>query len=398
MKPWQIVFRKEFFEVFRDSRTLFNIIISPLLITPLILAVIGGMARRQVQDAQKAVVPVAAVGLDKAPRVAALFENATDDNLKVTEMTRADAEQAIAQRKVRAAFVVPENADKLLDEMTPVPVTLLLDQGSQSSQEAAERLKLVLNQKGQQLAVVRLSMRGLSPEVATPFTTTEKGIQGGASRGTLMLATFLPYIMALSAIMGGIYLANDSVAGEKERGTLETLLVTPASRRDLVLGKFLAVAAIALVSGSLSLIGLLWPFAIKLPAFSWMSESGLSLRPAAVAAMFLVQLPLAVLGAGLLLSISTFARNQKEAQSYLGPVILCASVAALLSMMIKAEAPLVWAFVPITNAALVLKQALEGVSNPAFVAAACAASVVYAAAAVAFATHLFQREAILLKA
>ena len=122
--------------------------------------------------------------------------------------------------------------------------------------------------------------------------------------------------------MGGVYLANDSVAGEKERGTLETLLVSPASRRDLVLGKFMAVASVSLVSCLLSLAGFVWPFYIKLPMFSWMTREGLSLHPAAVLAILLVQVPLAVLGAGILLTISTFARNQKEAQTYLAPVLL----------------------------------------------------------------------------
>ena len=94
------------------------------------------------------------------------------------------------------------------------------------------------------------------------------------------------------------------------------------SRRDIVFGKFMAVSAVSLVSSLLSLAGMIWPFYVHLPMFAWMTKAGLSLHPAAIVAILLVQIPLAVLGAGLLLTISTFARNQKEAQTYLAPVLL----------------------------------------------------------------------------
>lgn len=398
MAPWQVIFRKEFLEVFRDARTRFNVILSPLLITPILLAGVLTMGRRQVEQASKEKITVAAVGLEAAPGLQGVLRGSETDKIEIERLSRPAAEEAVRKRRVRAAFVVPPDADEALREMRPVRLTLLLDKGSQTSQEGSERLKAFLTARGNNVVGVRLLENGLSQELNAPFRITEESVKGGKNAGTLLLSVFMPYMLALYAITGGISLANDTVAGEKERGTLETLLVSPVPRRQVALGKFLAVAAVALVSSILSVVGFLWPFYVKLPLFKAMTQSGISLQPSAIAAMFLVQIPLAILGAGILLTISTFARNQKEAQTYLAPVILGVSIAAMMTMLLRAEAPLFWALVPITNAALVLKQALEGVTNLPFVALACAASLAYAAAAVLFATRSFQKESILLKA
>jgi sodium transport system permease protein len=396
MKPWQVVFRKEFREVFRDGRTRFGLIVSPLLITPLILALVGTMASRQAAESRTETVAVAFVGLDNAPSLRKFV--ATASNLKVSETTQPDAEAQIRSRTLYAAAVVPPDAEQQMQAARPVHITVLRDTGSQSSQAAAARLSLLFDTYGKQLFVRRLAARGLSPEFATAFDVQERGIPGESSASMLLLATILPYVLSVSALMGGIYIANDSVAGEKERGTLETLLVSPASRRDLVTGKFFAVACVALVSSVLSLIGLVWPFYVPLPMFEWMSKAGLTLHFGAVCALLLVQIPIAVLGAGLLLTISTYARNQKEMQTYLGPLLIVVTVLAMTTMFLKVETPLIWALVPIANAAMVIKQALEGVTSLPFLLLASLTSLAYAALAVLVASRAFQKESILLKA
>ena len=396
---WQVIFRKEFFEVLRDQRTRFNTIISPLLLTPLVLFVIGAIVRNQIKQAEKETVPVAFVGVKESATLSDVLKIAPADNLKVTYVaTDTAAEKLIQDKTVRAALVFPADSQAALDESRRLKVTVLSDQGRQTSAEAATRLKALLDNRSSRLVALRLQENALPQQLATPFDSVEKNVKGGASPGTALVSSFLPYVLAIYAIIGGAYLANDTVAGEKERGTLETLLVSPASRRELVTGKFMAVAAIAMLGGVCSVLGFIWPFYAPIPAFSWIAKSGLTLTATGIAAMFLVEIPLAVMGSGILLTVSTFARNQREAQSYLAPVMLIATMGAMMSLVLKSEAPLFWAAVPITNAALVLKQALEGVWNPTFVIIAFVTTLVYAAAAVLFAAHSFQKESILLKA
>jgi sodium transport system permease protein len=389
-----VVFRKEFREIFRDKRSLFNIVISPLLITPLILSLVGAMIKKQVSQAQTETVAVGVVGGDRAKAVVDAVRGAP--NLTFESLTRQAADEAIRKRRLKAAVVLPEDADERLKAMRPITVTILIDQGSQSSMEAAKKLESVFTERGQNIVTERLKGKGLSPEMATPFATKEEPVPGSGSLAVMLLAGFLPYILAIYAIMGGVSPANDSVAGEKERGTLETLLVSPASRRDLVLGKFLAVASAALVSSVLSVTGLLLRYSSFADAFG-ATKGTWVLKAPEVAAMLLVMIPLAVLGAGLLLAISTYARNQKEAQTYLGPVLVLVSVAAMLSTFLKSDASLVYAVVPVLNAALVLKQALEHSFNAPFVVLACVTSLLYAGLALWFATRLFEKESVLLK-
>ena len=177
-----------------------------------------------------------------------------------------------------SALVLPDDAEARFQAERVMPVKLLMDPGSDASRNASQRLQAWLRERGERLVAERLRERGLAPEMATPFQVSEQPIEGGGSPGNFMLSLFLPYLLAISAIVGGVYAANDLVAGEKERGTLETLLVAPASRRDLVTGKFLAVAGVSLVSSFLSVVGLMLPFYIPLPAFQWLARGGLS-RP-----------------------------------------------------------------------------------------------------------------------
>lgn len=386
---------KELRESFRDWRTLFTVVVSPLLVTPALLALVGLVIQAQEREQAKERIRMGLVGSAGAPESARVLREAP--NVAWVELSRPEAEAQIRERKLKAAVVFPADADRRLQGDEQVRVRMLVDPGSQSSSGAARRLTDFLERRSEKLVAERLRRHGLPTTVATPFEVKEEPIPGAGSVATLLLSTFLPYVLALAAIMGSVYAANDTVAGEKERGTLEALLVTPARRRDLVMGKFLAVATVALVSSQLSVVGLLAPFFLHVPGLDWLTRSNLKLEPAGIALMLLVQLPLAVLGAGLLMAISTFARNQKEAQSYLGPVMIMATVAAMLSMLLRVEAPLYLSLVPILNASLALKQALSGSIHWPFVLLAFGASMVYAGLTVALATRLFERETVLLK-
>jgi sodium transport system permease protein len=391
----RVVLRKEFREIFRDRRTLFSVVISPLLLTPLMLGLMGAVIQKQTREASVEIYTVGLVGAPGAPSVQRLLQGASQ--LRLERITRSEAERRIRDRRLRAAVVLPADAEARFREHRSVPVTVLLDAGNDTSRRAVQRLQAVFAERGQQVVATRLRQHGLPAEMAAPFKIIEQRIEGGGA-GTLMLSMFLPYVLALSAFVGGLYAANDLVAGEKERGTLETLLVSPASRRDLVLGKFFAVAGVSLIGSLLAVLGILLPFVLPMKAFEWMAQGGLTLGVTAVLVMLVMQVPLAVLGAGVLLAISTYARNQKEAQSYLGPVLLVVSVAAMLSMMMKAEASWIVAFVPILNAALIVKQAVARVFDPLFIGIAFAASIGYAALALLVATRLFEKEGVLLKA
>ncbi len=398
---WRTVFRKEFSEVWRERRSLFQLVLMPLLITPLLLAGVGKMTRSRIDDARKESVTLGIVGAKNSRLVQELIagQNAAQTHVSFRPVgTRAEAEAAIQKRDLRAALIVPADAETAVEESRPIDLILLSDQGSDESQNAADSARKLFDKFTTVVVARRMQAADLPMQTAEPLRLVEKSVAGGGGAGMMMLTTLLPYILSLSAILGGVGVAFDAVAGEKERGTLETLLVSPVARRELVLGKFLTVSAIALVNSVFSVIGMLWPFYVKFPMFAWMAAGGLKLSGGAIAALFFVQMPVALLGAGLLLTISTLSRNQKEAQGYLAPLMLVMSVASMMTVLLKTESPLWWALVPVTNSGLVLKQALSGIVNPTFVAVACGASLLYAAVAIFYARTVFEKESVLLKA
>ena len=391
-----LILRKEFGEIFRDRRTVFSVIISPLLITPALFAVMGLVIRGQVEKTRTETVTVGLVGRERAPELAEQLSKVP--NIKLQAVSAAEAPELVRMGKIRAVAILPPKARALLEQAEPVPVTILIDAGRDISRSAGDRIKQAFDKIGGSIVETRLRKANLPQATIHPFEMKETPIKSGGSAGTFMLAMFLPYILALSSFAGGMYAANDQVAGEKERGTLETLLASPASRREIVLGKFLAVAGVCLVSSLLAVVGLMIPFYSGIKAFNWLSQGGANLGGQAIAAIVLVQIPLAVLFAGILLAISTYARNQKEAQTYQGPLLMAVLLPAMMSMMIGTDAGRALSLVPILNATMVLKQALSNSLDPVFVAAAVASSVVYAAIALLFATRLFQKESVLIKA
>ncbi|MBM3493850.1 MAG: ABC transporter permease [Armatimonadetes bacterium] len=390
-----IVFTKEFREVFRDRRTIIGVVISPLLITPLLFLILGTFIAGEAKKMEKETMSVGVVNANLAPSVMKAIGKPPSLAFERVQADR--AESLIKSRKLRAALVLPTDAEKRLAAHRAVRVQVMLDAGNEKSNAAAARLRAAVTTAGAGLIQVRLKRLDLPSDFATPFDIKEAPIKTGTGRGTLIVAGMLPYLLALSCFSSGIYAANDTVAGEKERGTLETLLVSPASRREIVLGKFLAVAALCCVGSVLSVVGMSIPFFSGLKAFDWIARGGMHLTAAGIGVTLLMQIPLAVLFAGMLMIVSTFARNQKEAQTYLGPMMIAIIVPAMMSMVMGAEAPRAMAAVPVLNASLIIKQALTGSTDPAFLVLALAASVLYAGIAVAICTRLFDRENVLLR-
>lgn len=391
------IFWKEFRDIFRDKRTTFGVIISPLLLTPVLLAFIGSFISGQAKQAQAETLTVGIIGADASPAILETLKGVPNLNLRLETTTRETAEARIRDRSLRAVAELPPDAQQRLTAGQTVPVKILMDVGNDKSRLAGERLKAGFNAAGSVALTRRLEALNLPPEFATPFKLTEEPIKTGGSAGTLVIASLLPYMLALACFSSGIYAANDLVAGEKERGSLETLLASPASRRDIVLGKFLAVMSVCLAGSLLSIAGLMIPFFSGLEVYAWLVRGGLQLNPMGIGVTLLMQIPLAVLFAGLLIAISTFSRNQKEAQSYLGPLLIAIIVPAMMSMFLGAEVSRTMALVPVLNASLIIKQALLNSYDTAFILIALAASALYAAISVLFCTRLFQKESVLIK-
>ncbi|RYD46419.1 MAG: ABC transporter permease [Verrucomicrobiaceae bacterium] len=246
-----------------------------------------------------------------------------------------------------------------------------------------------------------LGALGLKPDDLSPIDIKEKPVQVGTGTGAGgLLVSLLPYLLVLFTFTGGVALAADLVAGEKERSTLETLLIAPVRRTEIVLGKFLALAAVCVAAAISGLLGFALSAAVKTPGSELVFKSGLGLTPSGAAQTFLILLPLAATFSGVLIAVSSYARNSREAQTYLGMLNLVVMIPAVFSQIIgltdMASAP--WLpFVPILGAAAGIRSILLGKATALAILGPFGIGVILAAISIMAAIRLFHRENVLLR-
>jgi sodium transport system permease protein len=377
---------KELRETVRDRRTLVLMIVLPVFLYPVIFVMMEQLALlgRRTLEARPAVVAVAG----GAPELLAFL--ARDSALRVVPAP-ASPERAVAAGEVEAAVALSPEAG----EGGTVRGRLLFDASSDRSQRAREVLGDRLDAWGDSLLARRVARAGLPPGFTVPLAVADSSVAAPEKVGGYALGRFLPLILILMTVLGTFYPAIDLAAGEKERGTLETLLTAPVPPREIVAGKFVAVAAIGFAAASLNLGSMLLTFQSGLFRFSRAAEIRFVLPPGAVLVVLAVLVPLAVLFAALFLGISVRAQSFKEAQNALTPVYLVSFLPAVLATVPGIEFTAGVALVPVAGVAFLFRALLSG-STPLLPALlALGSTLLYAVLALAFAARAFGREEVL---
>ena len=388
MSPILQVFRKELREILRDKRVRNAATIMPLFIVALMMALFGFLGGIMGKDATRKVHVVRS----SSPLLADLRKA---KNLEIVEVpTEAEGLALIRDGKARllAEFPPPKGGKDM--------VVLRFDPKEDSAQIAKATLMTDFAPQMALAVAAKLAAAGLTQDDLTPIGFRDEPVQvGDKTNASGILVNLLPYLLVLFTFTGGVALASDLVAGEKERSTLETLLITPVGRTEIVLGKFLALTAVCLASAASGLVGFILAAGLRLGG-DLMFKSGLGLTPLGAVETFLVLLPLAAAFAGVLIAVSTFSRNTREAQTYLGLVNLVVMIPAVFSQIIGltdlASAP--WLpFVPILGAAAGIRTVLLGKATLLSVLGPVSVGIVLAALALGLAVRLFHREAVLLR-
>ncbi|MFI5355860.1 MAG: ABC transporter permease, partial [Opitutales bacterium] len=223
-----------------------------------------------------------------------------------------------------------------------------------------------------------------------------------------LLGGIVPYLIIILCFTGAMYPAMDLTAGEKERGTMETLLCSPVARLDLVLGKFLMVLTGSLSAMLLALTSMGLSAAVggmlfvggKAAAGSSAAGAGALLPiidPAGLLGVVAMILPVAVLFSAILFTVALFAKSYKEAQSYIGPMIIVVIMPAIIGMLPGIELNARLALVPILNLSLVCKEMLSGVWHWPYIGLIFGSTCVYAGVALALAVRMFNRESVIFR-
>ncbi|MBX3184781.1 MAG: ABC transporter permease [Polyangiaceae bacterium] len=380
------VFFKELIDAARDRRSLLSALIFPLLM-PLL---IGGMFHLLVQrEASSGRLELPTVGAERAPELASALRQAGLDLTHVSPEQAAAPTEAVKARSLPAVLVISADYAEALATGRPADVQLFLDDSHAESRRLARRAERAILEHSGRIGALRLIARGVDPSVASPIAIERHDASTQAALAAQVLGLF-PMLALMAAFIGGMQVAIDTTAGERERGSLEPLLINPAPRVALTLGKWLTATLFALVSAWLTLgLSALSMNQVDLAQIGLPFQ--LSLRQALT--MALLVLPIAPLASALEMSIATFARSYKEAQTYLSVVLFIPMLPGMwLTMSPTATEP--WmTLVPILGQTALLGDVLGGkdVTGSAIAIASLSATLL-SLAAVAFAARLLQSE------
>jgi len=391
MRAILVVFLKEFRENLRERRTLYTaLILGPLLGPALFAGLLALQLHKGVASSDRAL-PVAVAHGERAPNLIAYLTEA-GAQLTATELSGDDARRAVQRHRYERLLVVPEQYATSLAAGAPAPLQLYTDASDPGAAGDSERLRALLAQYSARVARLRVVARGIDPLLLNTLAVQDIDVSTPVTRSVLLLGT-LSYLMLLTMLMGGVYLAIDATAGERERGSLEPLLTLPVRRAHLIFGKILAACAYML----LSLILTVTAFAILL-RFTGLERLGMSINlgPAVAALLVLYCLPLVPLGAALMTIVAAYTRTYREAQSYLGLVLLVPTLPLVFAGVLGLRPTLALMAIPSLSQHFLITSLLRDEPLPlSFVALACGATLACGALLVGIAGRLYRREALL---
>jgi len=396
-KNVRLLFSKEILGAVRDRRTLFLTVVFPLIFYPLILSVMGRFNESE-QIRLEALVPTILV-MDRSQDEIFADELGRETSMYWLTVDSVDEGlEALRQDEAQVLMVVDKESG---GEGIGLDVALYYDQADQLAPVAAARVRDFLETYLKSVVSAKLEALGYDYDALTPpLTLSTIDVATGESLGRMLMSRLLPYFMVLAILTGAMGLGAEITAGEKERSTIATLLVSQLSRTEIVLGKFLTVLAVSLVSSLLSAVGLL----IGVQFF------GEGLTPAGVAGsaifqldllsfgwMLAVLIPLAVILAALVIIVGSFARSQKEASTYLMPIYMVIVLVGMVSMTGGVTFVGARYLIPVANALYSLQGIIVGdvvIQNLLYT---LAANIVCGGILIAAAVRLFKREAVLFR-
>ncbi|HRX87476.1 MAG TPA: ABC transporter permease subunit/CPBP intramembrane protease [Phycisphaerae bacterium] len=427
------IYTKELIELLRDRRTLIAMIVVPIVLYPLLIIGSVHLLSIRGEEQKQSPIAIAVPGGDGNPAIAdtRAFTEWAIEQTKATleaELKKAedraagdqappdargrdeiahelesvkqmsvdpvpDVRAAVANGSHRVGLEMRHDApDK--DSFEQLRVTPIYDRAEPASEAALHRvdtmLELIATQKQDRiLAQLRIPRMVLEPVVINPENVASPKKIGG-----MVLGTIVPLVLVLMTITGAIYPAIDLTAGERERGTLETLIACPVPPVEVLTGKYLVVATVAMFGAALNLFSV--GATLYFGGFTeLLSQKGDTELPLGVLPIILLALiPFALLFSAVMVAVCSYARTFKEAQNYIMPVILAALIPGGIAALPGTELTHVNAVVPVMNMVLMARELLLGNYDWAAIALVLLSTTLYAGASVIIASRVFSTEAV----
>jgi sodium transport system permease protein len=387
---------KELLDTFRDKRTLYTMIIAPIIIVPLMM--VGGplLMSSQEKAAEEKPNPIVVIGAENAPTFMKMIEESGSFQLIDSQNPEDDLKEGL----ITLAVTVPQDFERIIAaEGTPADIMIMFEARQQASTVSLQKFRNILQSYTASEVAERLSRRGMDTALLNPIRVSEKNVANEQEMGGMILAAIIPFMLGIWAVSGGMYTAIDTVAGEKERNTMEGLLVCPPSRWSVAIGKFLAVFVIASITVALSLAGIIAAYQLMLPAIvgeEFQFDMSLSLGNGLM--LILIAVLMITMISAIEIAISAFGRSFKEAQNYMTILTFAVMLPGML-LVFMPDLRLTGAalLIPVVNLFAATKDILMGQSEILNIVIALGSSLIYAILAIVFSVRVFKSEKVLFR-
>ncbi|MEO8804431.1 MAG: ABC transporter permease [Rudaea sp.] len=391
MNSTLVVFLKEVRENLRDRRTVINTLFTGPLMAPLLFVLlINTMVTHELAKAEKPL-PLPVAGAQYAPNlITALKQN----NVEI-KPAPTDPEHAVRQQDADVVLRISPDYAKAWNKGEPAQVEIIYDESQRDSSSAANRLRNLVNAYNSRGGSLRMLARGLSPAILKPIVVADRDQSTPQSRSGIMFS-MLPYFFILGGFIGGMALAIDTTAGERERQSLEPLLANPVPRWRILAGKLSATTAFAITTVLLSILA----FAF-VGQFLPTEKIGMTLTIGArfILSTMFVMLPLAALLASLQTLVAAFAKSYREAQTYVSLLMFVPIVPTLLLSIMPFKTQMWMYAVPLMGQQVVITRVMRGDAIPDSALAICFACTAAAALlACAITARIYQSERLAISA
>ncbi|MFO7625163.1 MAG: ABC transporter permease [Anaerolineales bacterium] len=387
-----IIFEKELKDNLRDRRSVFSALMSALIGPVLLVMLIIIMGRTFNTDNLEKPLELPVQGAENAPSLISFLEQNNVLILPAPENPRQDVRNGVRD----LVLIIPDDFGESFSAGQPARVELVVDSSRQSAMPAVERARMLLDQYSAQIGSLRLIARGVSPAVLQPMIVARVDVSTPQSQVGIFL-NMMPYFIVLVVFVGGMYVVIDTTAGERERGSLEPLLINPAPRWEVVVGKLAASIPFAVFAVFLTLVAFAIGFNV-VPIEDYVGFQ-VSIDINVMIGIFLISLPMILLASALQMIIATFTRSFKEAQTYVAFLPLIPALPGIALAFIPVRASFLNMAIPTFGQQLLINQLMRGEPiDPANVVVSVISTTLCSILLVYLAVQLFKRERILMGA
>ncbi len=391
MRTTFTVFIKEVLDNLRDKRTLSSALIMGPIFGPILFAFVINLSIERSLESAEQTLELPVIGQEHAPNMVAYLRSRNIDAVD-GPADLAAAMAAVKTGEHDVVLVIPDDVGTEMADMIPATVQLVSDQANTDADRDARRVRNALHGWSQELAAVRLVGRGINPMTLRPLNIDEVDVSTPSGRSAMLLG-MMSYFFVFAALMGGMYLAIDTTAGERERGSLEPLLSLPVTRNQLILGKIGATCLFMALSLLLSLTA----FYVVL---DFMPLQQLGMTPNfgidVVLSALLLFLPFILLGAALMTLVASFTKSYREAQTWLSVVLIAPTMPILIVSILTLRPRTEFMFIPSLSQHLLLVDMIKNEPiNAQHVVISVASTLVVGAFLTWVCARLYRREGLL---